>query len=291
MADEPEVIRDQMQETRTALTEKLEALEQTVAQTVQNTTTAVSETVQSVKDAVEETVGTVKDTVQQTVDTVSGAAQTTAETVKETFNLSRQVERHPWMMMFGSVAVGYLVGRMLPETRDMIPSSSSFPGNWGGSSLGQQMAASQVQPGAAYTGQEPRSHNGHRGQGEGAESRQEPETGESWVGGLLDTYRDEIHQLQGLGVAAVVGVIRDLVTQNVQGEIGSRLGEWMNSLTEKLGGRPLTEPVMATSHESSHSPEPASTGGPSIAAEPQEAPSSGRATRGTRRSPGPLGSR
>jgi len=242
MADEPEVIRDQMQDTRTALTEKLAALEQTVAQTVQNTTSTVTETVQSVKDAVQDTVGTVKDTVAQTVDSVKGAAESTVETVKETFNLPRHIENYPWAAMLGSVAVGYVVGRLLPDTRDVLPSSSS---------LTSRMAASQEMPGAAYAGQEPRAHNGHHGKPNGAERQKEeaPSGGESLLGGLFDAYHDQLEQLKGLGVAAVVGVVRDLVTQNVQGEIGSRLGEWMNSFTEKLGARPLTEPVLASEPE------------------------------------------
>src|SRR5262249_50854816 len=104
MADEPKGIRDQMQDTRTALTEKLEALEQTVPRTVETPPRPVVQTVQTVTEATRETVGTVKDTVRQVADTVSGAV----ETVKDTFNLPRQVQRHPWGMMFGSAAAGFL---------------------------------------------------------------------------------------------------------------------------------------------------------------------------------------
>src|SRR5262245_55877302 len=100
MADEqPKVIRHQMEETRASLTEKLETLEHQVVGTVQGATSAVTETVENVKEAVAETVETVKGTVRETV-----------ETVKETFDLSRQVDRHPWLMVGGSVALGFLCG-------------------------------------------------------------------------------------------------------------------------------------------------------------------------------------
>src|SRR5262249_39060989 len=64
MEDETEVIRHQMTETRTSLSEKLDKLEDTVLGTVQDTTSSVVETVQSVKEAVEDTVSSVTEGVQ-----------------------------------------------------------------------------------------------------------------------------------------------------------------------------------------------------------------------------------
>jgi len=115
MDNEPEreVIRQQMEETRAALTDKLETLEHQVVDTVQGATTAVQETVATVKDA-----------VQETVETVKGSVQETVETVKETFDLNRQVDRHPWLMFGGAVAVGYLGGRLL--TSEEVGAASPF---------------------------------------------------------------------------------------------------------------------------------------------------------------------
>lgn len=96
---DPETIRKQMEQTRSALTQKLEVLEKKVTDTVAEATSAVAETVTTVKDKVESTVETVKDTVESTVETVS-----------EALNLRLQVERHPWAMVGGSMAVGFLGG-------------------------------------------------------------------------------------------------------------------------------------------------------------------------------------
>src|SRR5262245_19695984 len=105
MADEqPKVIRHQMEETRASLTEKLETLEHQVVGTVQGATSAVTETVENVKEAVQETVETVKDSVRGTV-----------ESVKETFDLARQVDSDPWLMVGGSAALGFLCGRLVPR--------------------------------------------------------------------------------------------------------------------------------------------------------------------------------
>jgi len=228
MEDEVDVIRDQMQDTRSALTDKLEALEQQVVNTVQSITNPVVETVESVKKAVEDTVGAVRDTVQSTASTLSGAAEQTMETVKETFDVSRQVERHPWLAMAGAVAVGFIGGRLL------------LPDNTG--SKGQATTSGSPFPDSMNRATaEPPRHNGHP---DGARTERSESQEESWVSNLTDTFSPEINQLKGLAIGAAVGVVRDLVTQNLTGEMGSRLKDWLNKLTEKVGGKPFAEPLI-----------------------------------------------
>src|SRR5437899_407531 len=98
MENEPEVIRERMQEKRTDLTTKLEALEQQVL----GVASSVTDTVESVKEGVQETVDAVKETVQDTVGAVKNTVEETVSSVKETFDLRRQMQRHPWGMVGGS---------------------------------------------------------------------------------------------------------------------------------------------------------------------------------------------
>src|SRR5262249_17596034 len=116
MENEAELIRQQMVETRTALSEKLETLEEEVPARIKGTTESVAETVETVKDAVENTVHTVKDTVENTV-----------ETVKETFDVTRQVERHPWMMFGGAVLLGFVGGRLLSRAGHSLTGGNGVP--------------------------------------------------------------------------------------------------------------------------------------------------------------------
>src|SRR5262245_44710471 len=102
------VIRADMEETRTALTEKLEVLENQVVGTVKDATSAVSQTVETLK----ETVGTVKETVTDTVSAVKDSVQDGVATVKNWFDLRAQFDRHPCLMAGGSVLAGYLIGVM-----------------------------------------------------------------------------------------------------------------------------------------------------------------------------------
>jgi len=88
MDHESEVIKQQMEQTRSSLAEKLETLEEHVASKVLTTADAVTETVEAVKGAVEETVHSVSESVENV-----------KETVKETFDLHRQMEQHPWLLL------------------------------------------------------------------------------------------------------------------------------------------------------------------------------------------------
>jgi phage-related protein len=101
MDNEPEVIQRQMEQTRSALAEKLGELERQVMDTVQSTTATVSETVENVTEAVSETVENVSEAVSEAV-----------QTVKSTFDIKGHVERHPWPMLGGSVVLGFLGGRL-----------------------------------------------------------------------------------------------------------------------------------------------------------------------------------
>jgi len=105
MAEEPDVIREQIEDTRSALTEKLETLEG-----------QVRETVQSAKATVEDTIETVKSSVQHTVDSV-----------KQTFDLSQHVDRHPWAMLGGSFVAGFILGNFVEGRRQTRPVSLPRP--------------------------------------------------------------------------------------------------------------------------------------------------------------------
>src|SRR5688572_17181451 len=77
-----------IEDTRSAITEKLEILEE-----------RVRETVEGAQSTVEEIVETVKETIGDTV-----------ETVKRTFDVQYQVDQHPWLMVGGATLAGYLLG-------------------------------------------------------------------------------------------------------------------------------------------------------------------------------------
>ncbi len=122
MDQEPDVIRRQIERTRSDLTEKLETLESQVRGTVKNA-----------KTSVEETIDTVRSTVRETVDGV-----------KRTFDIKYQTRQHPWAMFGGSVAVGFLAGTYLHRLRQ-APVSQVYSGPLG-NGYRSQTVASQPAP-------------------------------------------------------------------------------------------------------------------------------------------------
>jgi uncharacterized protein YjbJ (UPF0337 family) len=129
--ESPEMIRQEMEATKSHLLENLECLEARVSETVRSTSKSVSETV---------------DVVHDTVESVSGAAKTAVRQVSDTLNIRRQFDRHPWWFMGGAVVLGYLsVGsrRETEASETHAQHLTAAPRSPSRSSLGR-MAASVV---------------------------------------------------------------------------------------------------------------------------------------------------
>jgi len=214
MDNEAEVIREQMEVTRTSLQDKLETLEQQVkdtvqdaAETVQTAATAATETVQSVKDAVQETVEAVKDTVQDTVFSV-----------KQSLDVSLHVQNHPWMMFFGAAAVGYAGARML---------SRASP------------AQASVAPAILAAGSDKPPTNGR--QADRGKRPTQPKQG-FWAS-IAEHYKDELAKLQGLAVSAVAGMVREMLTSTTPAGLTDQVTDLVDNVTTKLGGKPVQGPL------------------------------------------------
>jgi len=96
--NELEVIRDQMEETRASLANKLETLEAQVRETVQSASETVASTVENVKSTVE----SVTDTVSSVTESVSS--------VTEGLDPRPFVENNPWVALGAAVGVGFVAG-------------------------------------------------------------------------------------------------------------------------------------------------------------------------------------
>jgi len=93
----------------------MEATRESLAGKLGEVESLVRETVQVASDTVTSTVDDVKGVVESVTDTVSS----TVSSVKETFNLRKQVEEHPWTAVGAAFGLGMAGGILLG------PSSSS----------------------------------------------------------------------------------------------------------------------------------------------------------------------
>jgi len=238
MADTPEVIQQQMEETRTRLAENLDKLSQQTSETVGEVASTVTQTVENVQEtaqAVSETMQTVSETVQQTV---SG--------VKDMLDIPAHVERHPLLMMGGSIALGFLAGRCLMPSEHGTPQKPPQPKKTGnGVHHAREKAADRLQ------GQWP------------AEKKEE----KNWLSNLTETFGPALEKLKGLAVGAALGIARDAMTRSVSEEMAGKIREIVDDVTERLGGKPVPVSKETSSQPSS----PTGAAGPkpeSFAAEP-----------------------
>jgi len=242
MDREQEVIHKQMEDTRSDLTNKLSALEaqvnttvQATTDAVQSTTDAVTGTVESVKETVEnvseklhntvagvtetvqETVAGGTDSVQQAVEGVKESVEETVKSVAETFNLKLQCERHPWIVFGGAVTVGCLGSMMLGGSRRQTHPTS------------QSWSPSQVSHEAAEAARA-------RASSSQAQPEQAANADQSGVGGWL---WEKLGNFKGVAGGAMMGVVRDVVSQALPENLKERVSEEVDKLTKSLGGEPI----------------------------------------------------
>lgn len=220
MPDESEVIYQQMRETRSALAEKLETLENQVVDTVSGANMAVTDTVENVKEAVQETVEAVK------------------ESVKNTFDLPAHMDRHPWLFLGGAVAVGYVGGCLMnkaaahAERRGAVQPAGTAPVE----------RTNGVSP--RFPDREERAYY--------PPPRRAEEPG--WLAILGSKFSSEIDQLKSLALGAAVGLVRDALVQSAPEPLRPQLGEVMDDITAKLGGKTIPGPVLGESEYETRAP-------------------------------------
>lgn len=177
MEDE-ELIRQRMEEKREALNAKLETLEQKVADSV----SAVTQTVTDVQEKVHAGVESVKDAV----------------------DVKAHVDRHPWLMLGGSVLCGYVLGDLLLGVRRRAPEPRFTP------------TPERIQ------------HNGHQAADQNG-------GGPNWLAG----FEPEIRHLKGLALGAALGTVREMLTAEVPPHMAAHLRDIIDAVTQKAGGDPV----------------------------------------------------
>jgi ElaB/YqjD/DUF883 family membrane-anchored ribosome-binding protein len=213
MAEEPDVIRHQIEETRGSLTEKLETLEGQVKEAVGT----VTETIETVKSGVEHTVESVKTSLSDTVDSV-----------KDTLDLPAQVQRHPWGAVGCSLAAGVAAGYLLSgPRRNRRPSyEHGIPG------------MNRLIPGyePSRPAESPRQ--------EYREALHKPD----FLSKLVSSFGEEIDKIKETAIGVVLGIARDALKDALPPSLHSSVHEIMDRVTRRVGGEPVRGQVLETEH-------------------------------------------
>jgi hypothetical protein len=234
METSPENIRLQMEDTRHSLQDKLETLEQQVKDTVSEATDTVStvkETVEAVKDTMQETTTAVRETVHDTVDAVKDTVHDTVESVRESIDLRRQMQAHPWAMLAGAVAVGYLGGKLVfammpPPARPSLPAAAPLP------PAENDHAARKAH---------------HRGNGHGGRKAAKSEEAETGIlGGLAQHFSKELNLLKSMAVGAAGNMLREALTSSAPESLVQPIKDVVDGITQKLGGKPMEGSILGS---------------------------------------------
>jgi len=240
---EQEEIRTRIDESRDALVQKIEKLEEKVTDTVESATAsvaeateAVMETVQNATASVSETVDSVTGAMQGTVNTVRDSVEGAVDAVKDAFDVSRMVQEYPWMMLAGSVGVGYLAGQLFssftngaspapPSYRPQMYGASfdsdrrepSYPGTtMGGAANGTTFAS----PPVSSTSTAPR-----------------PQVPQATVfDSIKEALQPEVSKLSGLAIGAGFGSLKYFLLKNVPPALQQPLSSVIDDVTKRLGG-------------------------------------------------------
>lgn len=218
--ESPELIEQEMQQTRASLTEKVSALECQVLGTIQNATEAVHSTVESVKAAVQDVSSTVKDTVSESVHTVK-------EQVSSTLDVKRHTRENPWAMVGGAAAVGFVTGYFLfgPRGEHSRAARRAIGGSFEGLSEASRPTST---PAPAYRTQsyQPQQFSAPR----------RP----SWLDELFDRVGEEAKKLGEMALASATASLRQAVQQQVPKLIEEKIPKLIEDGIPKLIDRVQT---------------------------------------------------
>ena len=201
MENETELIRQQMVDTRTALSDKLEALQEQVLGTVEGTTRSVTDTVQTVQEAVQDTVSTVSETVTDTVDSV-----------KKSLDVTELAREHPWLAFGGAVALGYVGGRLLEDGAALSSTVTSLSGVLGMTGV-------------------PTTNGSTNGASTGHTAT--PDQGSNHL------VADVLRQLREMALGSVAGVVTDMIRQNAPESLREHLDGLAQTITSAIGATPI----------------------------------------------------
>jgi len=263
-----------MDQTRSALADKLGALTEKISgtvETVQETVEGITGTVENVEKNVEKTVKTVADTVQgitgtvesveqtfektveavaSTVGSVGETAQEAVQSVKEAFNFPKQYDRHPWLFFGGSVLAGFVGGRMI-FTSLQEPAGSHTSAK-AADHMGEYMARSSgqtAQQAVDYTSQSAQTWDqGTRQSHNGREASAQTETG-SWFGGILEKFGPDLNKLKELALGTLFATARDLITRGLPDTLKSDVMNVFNDMTSHAGGKPIQGSILGEGNE------------------------------------------
>jgi ElaB/YqjD/DUF883 family membrane-anchored ribosome-binding protein len=243
-----EETRQDIEEKRTAMAEKLELLEERFRDTLEETRSAVEEIVENVKGTVDDTVGVVKETVEgakstvdNLVENVKGTMDDTATLVKKSFDLNYQIEQRPWVMLGGSVLVGWMLGNWMTRgssyQRAFFERGYYYDYDEEDDTMYTAPMRNESSHDDLYETEEDRKsdYDSHTRSGRPMSSSY---TRPRRWSNVTSQFQEEWDALKGIAVGTLMGTLRSMVRQHMP-SVAPKLEQAINSASAKLGAEPI----------------------------------------------------
>jgi len=202
-----------MEAKRASLSDKLDALENQVLETVHEATSAVS---------------SIAKDVTEVVDNVTEDIQETVQTVKESLDIGEQVRQHPWAAIGGAFAVGFAGAYFMGSSKKSDPRHSElyFPRTNG--------FTPQSEPTRAFV-KEPLIETAK----DKETAKESSETASALTSLLGSVGSEALQQIKGLAVGTLMGVLAEVVVNAVPTSLKDEVTNLMTDLNTQLGGKAL----------------------------------------------------
>jgi ElaB/YqjD/DUF883 family membrane-anchored ribosome-binding protein len=195
-----ESIQQDIDQTQGSMTEKMEQIEGHVQGTAHQVRSSVD------------------DTVDRTVENVKGTVGHSIDRVKDEVDIQQLVEERPWLMLGGSVLVGYMLGNMT-ESRSSRDHSSydRYSSPYYGASYDRAVGSSEDDRRYRYYEDEvrrtPAAQDSHGTQSSRTSSARD-ETSDI-VDDVLDQFREEVDTLKDAAMATMTRMLRETLHDNM----------------------------------------------------------------------------
>jgi ElaB/YqjD/DUF883 family membrane-anchored ribosome-binding protein len=261
-----------MEATRNDLSEKLEKLEKSVVDTVQEATTTMAEAVHGAREAVQATqdvVQTVKETVEgaaqsvqgtvdsvrDTMENVTGSVGGAVEGVKESFSDAADSVRDTFAGAAQSVKETFRnVSESVRDTFDLPKQVDHHPWLMMGGAVAVGFVAGKLLDygpetmeavhTAAHTGGRLAQSAASLAAATASAANATASASGGWMAALEKMFGPEVNKVKEMAIGALGGIIRDVAVQAAPEPMARQVRELIDSFTSKLGGKPVEGAVL-----------------------------------------------
>lgn len=175
--------------------------EELIRQRMEQTRESLTEKLETLEDKLLGSVRQATTAVNETVANVKETVSEGVESVKDAVDIPAHVDRHPWLAVGGSVLCGFMLGNMLSSEREPRRRlSAPFPPPLPTDAAPKSPAA---------------------------------------PAGVLSMLNPEIEHLKRLAIGAGLGMLREMLSEQVPTYLGTELRDIIDNVTQKLGGDPV----------------------------------------------------